>query len=120
MPKFRVTIEGRSYEVDVEQIDDERDQNRGAGSATAGREETAPQEGSASLPQGTQIKAPLAGTVLSVFVSKEDTVTKGQVILTLEALKLENEITAPQDGTVKYVVAEGTSAEIGEALAVIE
>ncbi len=114
MPKFRVKIEGRSYEVEVEQLDGQ------AASASSAPDSTKSSESeSGGVPAGKQVKAPLAGAILSVFVSKGETVKKGQVLLTLEALKLENEITAPQDGTIDYVVAEGTSVDIGQALAVI-
>ena len=112
MPKFRVTIEGRSYEVNVEAMD---------GTESPAPTQDKPTGGThgGGVPAGKEVKAPLAGSILSVFVKKGDTVKKGQVLLTLEALKLENEITAPQDGTIAFVVAEGSSVDIGQALAVI-
>ncbi len=115
MPKFRVKIDGRSYEVEVESLDGQAS-SKGASSSSSTKS-TEPK--ASGVPAGKQVKAPLAGTILSVFVSKGDTVKKGQVLLTLEALKLENEITAPQDGKIDFVVAEGTSVDIGQALAVI-
>ena len=116
MPKYRVTIEGRTYEVDVEPLT-----TQGAASPAPQKSSPAAEslQSSGGVPEGQQVKAPLAGVILSVFAKKGDAVKKGQVLLTLEALKLENEITAPKDGTVDYVVAEGTSVDIGQALAVI-
>ena len=117
MPKFRVTIEGRSYEVNVEAMDGTESPEPTQEKPTQAKPTGGTQGG--GVPAGKEVKAPLAGAILSVFVKKGDTVKKGQVLLTLEALKLENEITAPQDGTIAFVVAEGSSVDIGQALAVI-
>lgn len=119
MPKYRVTIEGRTYEVDVEAVEGEPAGKAAPKAPAPSSKQPAAGTASGGVPEGRQIKAPLAGTILSVFVTKGESVKKGKVLLTLEALKLENEITAPQDGTVSYVVSEGTSVDIGQVLAVI-
>jgi biotin carboxyl carrier protein len=67
------------------------------------------------------VPAPIAGRVLSVRVNVGDAVKAGDVVLILEAMKMENEIKAPADGTVKDVlVAEGARVSEGEGLIVIE
>lgn len=74
---------------------------------------------SASVKGG--IKAQIAGRVLSIKVKAGDAVTRGEVLLLLEAMKMENEIKAAADGTVKEVlVAEGARVSEGQALIVIE
>lgn len=67
------------------------------------------------------IAAQIAGRILSVRVKAGDAVKQGDVLLILEAMKMENEIKAPADGRVKEVlVAEGTRVTEGETLAVLE
>ena len=71
------------------------------------------------LPGGT-IAAPMPGTVLQVAVSVGDNVTKGQTLLVLEAMKMENEIMAPADGVVQEVnVTQGVSVNAGDILIVL-
>lgn len=63
------------------------------------------------------VKAPLRGSITSVRVQVGDKVEKGQVVLTLEAMKLENELVAPVSGTVAQVlVAAGETVEAGQEL----
>lgn len=127
MKRFRVTVNGNEYDVEVEEIQNGEqpesktapDQslaqraNEGTGVQSAGNAQT--------VGGGTQVKAPLAGTILSVKVSVGSVVKRGDVLVTLEALKMENEIQAPVDGTVSYVgVSEGQNVEVGAALVAIE
>lgn len=111
--KYKVTIDNREYEVTVEKLGD-----------AISAEEQKPQEipkTSAPKPQsqGTKVPAPLSGAIISVKLKPGDRVKKGDVLLSLEALKLENEITAPVDGELKSIVAVGESVETGDTLAVI-
>lgn len=130
MKRFRVTVNGNEYEVVVEELGDgEASSSVKTGSA---REQASPQrvdtpakiqnKGNApSAGKGTQVKAPLAGTIRSVKVSVGTAVKRGDLLVTLEALKLENEIQAPVDGTVTFVgVSEGQNVEMGAVLVVIE
>ena len=64
-----------------------------------------------------EVPAPLAGTVAKILVAEGDAVKAGQVLLTLEAMKMETEINAPADGTVKGIlVAVGDAVQGGQAL----
>lgn len=112
---YKVTIEGRTYEVTVEQVSKEETSN--TSNQTVKQEQ--PVKTERAITQGTQVPAPLSGTILSVKVIPGDQVKKGSVLLTLEALKLENEIVAPVDGQVLEVVKEGQTVETGQSLAVI-
>lgn len=69
---------------------------------------------------GTQVKAPMPGTILAVKKNVGEAVKAGDVIVVLEAMKMENDIVAPCDGTVKSINApKGTSVNTDDVLAVI-
>ena len=69
---------------------------------------------------GQAVKTPMPGSILDVRVKAGDVVKKGGVMLILEAMKMENEILAPQDGTVAQVlVSKGSSVNAGDALVVL-
>ncbi len=69
---------------------------------------------------GTQVKAPMPGTILAVKKAVGDAVKAGEVICVLEAMKMENDIVAPCDGTVKSINApKGTTVNTDDVLAVI-
>lgn len=124
MQYFKVTVNGKVYEVSVEEA---AAGNTGVASAASVTPEiqaesaatTAPvQSGAAELGTGEQaVPAPLGGTIMQINVKPGDKVSKGQVLLTLEALKMENEIVAPQDGTVAQIfVKPKDSVNTGDAL----
>lgn len=71
--------------------------------------------------EGTSVKSPLPGTILNVFAHPGDKVTSGQRILLLEAMKMENNVNAPKDGTIKAIrVQQGDAVMEGDVLFVIE
>ncbi len=144
--KFRVTVDGRAYEVEIEEIGPARPEaGPGAARTTAGEpRRTAPTASPApvrkgpagapaaagkakakgpavSLPPGMEgVTAPLPGVILQVKAAAGQAVKAGQVLFVLEAMKMENEITTPVAGTVQEVkVAKGSSVAVGELLAVI-
>lgn len=120
MRKFVVNVNGAAYEVTVEEI------AAGAAPAPAAAPApvvapAAPAAPVAAAPAGGEsVNAPMPGNILSVNVKAGDSVKSGQVLMVLEAMKMENEIMAPCDGTVKAVnVADGASVNTGDVLLVI-
>ena len=113
MKAYKVNVNGNVYEITLEVID-KADIKTPAAPAPA----AAPVQAAAPAPAGAQtIKAPMPGTILKVNVSNGQAVKKGDVLMILEAMKMENEILAPNDGTVSSVgVAQGASVEAGTVL----
>ena len=112
MKKYRVNVNGTVYEVELEEI-------TGAAPAAAAPV-AAPAAAPAAAPGGEKVCAPMPGTILSVNVSNGSAVKKGDVLMILEAMKMENEIMAPCDGTVTSVAtAKGAAVESGALLCTI-
>ena len=120
MKNYTITVNGNVYDVTVEE--------GGAGAAAAPKaaapKAAAPKAAApkAAAPAGgagaVKINAPMPGKILSVKASAGQAVKKGDVIMVLEAMKMENEIVAPQDGTVAGInVAACDSVEAGAVLA---
>lgn len=122
--KYEVTLNGKTYEIEVEEgkaiVLDERAAAPSAPAAPAASPAPAapaPAAPAAPAGSGTPVNAPLPGTVLSVNVSNGQSVKSGDVLLVIEAMKMENEIMAPRDGTVSSVaVSKGQAVESGTAL----
>lgn len=119
MAKYKVTIDDRVYEVIVEPMEEGAEASSGT---TPPSEEEAPAKETKETKEmeGHKVTAPLSGTIVSTKVKVGDQVEEGDVLLTLEALKLENEISAPVAGTVVDIATEGDPVETGETIAVIE
>ncbi|MBE5777281.1 MAG: biotin/lipoyl-binding protein [Clostridiales bacterium] len=128
MRKFNITVNGVAYEVEVEEV--------GAGSAPAAPVAAAPAPVAAPAPApkaapapapkaapvagGTKINAPMPGVILDVKAAVGASVKKGDILLVLEAMKMENEIVSPVDGTVAQVLAtKGSSVNSGDVLVVL-
>ena len=122
MRKFLIKINGNQYEVEVEEIKEETAGPRSANNVSA-IETSKPveQKKDINMPEGVSaVTAPMPGTILKVNVNVGDVVKKGQVLLVLEAMKMENEITAPVDGKITSLhVEKGKSVGAGEALLAI-
>lgn len=115
MKKYRVTVNGTAYEVEVEEIN-----GAAAAAAPAPAPVAAPVPAPAAAPAGGEtVKAPMPGNILKVNFKEGQAVKKGEVLVILEAMKMENEILAPCDGTVKNVVAVGSMVETGSVICVI-
>ena len=112
MKKYRVNVNGTVYEVDVEDI---------SGATPAAAPAAAPVAAPVSAPAGgEQVTSPMPGNILAVNVAAGDTVRKGQVLMILEAMKMENEIMCPCDGKIVSVsVTKGATVESGTLLCVI-
>ena len=127
--KYKVTLNGRTYEVEVEagkaMLLDEYEAIAPAAPATAPAAAPAPVAApsaapAASLAAGEPVKAPMPGVVLKVQVQQGQAVKAGQVLVILEAMKMENEMVAPKDGTVAQIVAaKGASVESGAPLVIL-
>lgn len=118
MRNFIVTVDGKQYEVGVEEVG-------GAAQATPVVTEVKPVAAKAAAPKaaavtnGTKVKAPMPGLIKALSKEEGATVKKGDVILVLEAMKMDNDITAPCDGTISYKTTKGTNVDTGVLMAVI-
>lgn len=135
MRKFNIKVNGQAYEVEVEEV-------AGgfapapvvpvaAAPATAvapvaapapekAEVKAAPAPAPVAAPSGgTQLKAPMPGTVIDFKATNGAAVKKGQTVLILEAMKMENEIVAPADGVITFVASKGASVNTDDLLAVI-
>ena len=111
MKAYRVNVNGNTYEITLEVID------KSEIKAPAPKAES-PAAPAAPVAAGAQtVTAPMPGTILKVNVSNGQAVKKGDVLMILEAMKMENEIMAPCDATVSSVnVSNGASVETGTVL----
>jgi len=101
MKRYNITVNGKAYDVAVEEV---------------GADAAAP----AANVEGTKVTAPMPGNVLDIKVAVGDTVTAGQAIVVLEAMKMENDINAPVAGKVLSINAtKGSQVDTGAVLAVI-
>ena len=117
--KLKVTVNGVAYSVDVEVEEEQRSLGPviTMGAAATTNTPAAPTTASVAGVAANAVVAPLAGSVSRVLVSEGDTIEKGQVLLVLEAMKMETEITAPTAGTVTAItVAAGQAVQGGQAL----
>lgn len=122
MKTYTITVNGNVYDVTVEE---------GTGTAAsaaapkpapkaAPKAAPAPAAAPAGAAGSVKVTAPMPGKIVAVKANPGDAVKKGQVILILEAMKMENDVVAPQDGTVASIdVATGASVEAGSVLATL-
>ncbi len=127
MKKYRIRVNGEEYEVEVEEINEGGEKpttspnKPPASSAPAAPRAQEKKKAVQSSGAPGEIKAPMSGKVLKVSVKTGDEVTKGQVLMMLEAMKMENEITANTEGKVKEIkVNEGDSVNPGDILVILE
>ena len=125
MRKFVINVNGKSYDVDVEEIRNGQPVAAApvvtaapAASAPAPVPAAAPAAPKASGAEGSvKVEAPMPGTVLRLNVKVGDTVSDGQTLVVLEAMKMENDIVASQAGTVASInVNAGDSVNTGDVL----
>lgn len=121
MKNYTITVNGKPYNVTVEE---------GTSSAAPVASAPAPAPAAAPAPQAApkaapapaaagsvKVDAPMPGNILDVKVSNGTAVKAGQVLVILEAMKMENEIVAPQDGTVASInVNKGDTVEAGQTI----
>ena len=105
---YHIKLNGKVYEVEIEEVKQgtvvkQQVTNTAATKATSGT--------------GEKVSAPMPGTILNVLVKEGETVKKGQVLVILEAMKMENEIVAPVDGQIVSVsVEKGQNVNLGDSL----
>lgn len=125
MRKFNVNVNGNSYLVEVEELIDGVTAEVSAPAVAAPVTVPAPAAAKPAAPAvkapvgGTIVKAPMPGTVLKLAVAPGTVVKKGDKILVLEAMKMENDLTSPADGVISFRVQKGANVDTGDVLAVI-
>ena len=131
--KYKITLNNKVYEVEVEageaMLVDEYELKAPAAAApaapaaapvAAAAPAAAPAAPAAGLAAGTAVKSPMPGNILKINVAQGQKVNEGDVLMILEAMKMENEIVATCSGTVaQIVVTKGSVVETGAPLAVI-
>lgn len=130
--KYKVTLNNRVYEVEVEEgqamlIDEYELKAPAAPAAAPVAAATAPvaaapaaAPAAAGLAAGEPVKSPMPGNILKICVSQGQQVNEGDLLIVLEAMKMENEIVATKAGTVAQIaVSKGAVVETGTVLAVI-
>lgn len=122
MSKYRITVEGKTYEMDVELIGVNGAvaapvAKAAAPVAAAPKAAPAPVAAKPAAVGSGSVVAPMPGTILKVLKATGDSVKAGEVVLILEAMKMENEITAPVDGTIESLsLTEGSTVAGGDLL----
>lgn len=125
MRKFVVTIEGKQYEVGVEEIG--ATQTASAPVVTVAQPAQTPAPAPAVAPvakasapvNGTKVEAQMPGMIKAYKVAEGATVKEGDVILVLEAMKMDNDITAICDGVVSFKATVGSNVNTGDVMAII-
>lgn len=146
MKKYYVTVNGKRYEVEVEEVKgDFEKSSQSAVTASAERtienksvnqqpieqkevkaEQEVPKSAESAAPkaqlaEGEKIECPMPGTIVRIDVTPGDSIKKGEVLMVLEAMKMENEIMSPRDCKIISVnVTKGSTVDTGEVLLVIE
>jgi glutaconyl-CoA decarboxylase len=131
MKRYRITVEGKTYEVEVEELDSPEPAASRAAARSAPSRPAEPVQNSArpaspppdpGPPQGAgEVTAPMSGKVISLKVEQNDSVRQGDLLLILEAMKMENEIRSAKAGSVSEIfVQEGDSVNSADQLMRIE
>ena len=121
MKTYNITINGVTYAVEVEEVG-----GVASAPAAAPAAPVAPKAAPTAAPAAPKaagkagavaVKAPMPGNIIKVNVKPGDAVKKGDVLVVLEAMKMENDVCAPEDGTVASVeVAKGATVETDTVL----
>lgn len=108
---YHIKLNGKVYEVEIEEVKQGTVVKQQVTNTAASRD-TSKTSGA-----GEKVSAPMPGTILNVLVKEGETVKKGQVLVILEAMKMENEIVAPVDGQIVSVsVEKGQNVNLGDSL----
>ena len=120
MKKYNIKVNGVSYEVEVEEVGGNTAAASNVAPKAAVAAPAAPQAApstATSSAGASSITSPMPGTIVKVNVKQGDSIKKGDVVVVLEAMKMENDITAPADCTISSVnVNQGASVSTGDIL----
>lgn len=121
MKKFNITVNGNAYEVEIEEVKAAAPVAAAPKAAAAPAPKAAPAAAAAAPAAGDNtVTAPMPGKIVKLVASVGQAVNAGDVLLILEAMKMQNEITAPAAGTVKsFAVNAGDSVKPGQTMVVI-
>ena len=119
MKNYTITVNGNTYNVTVQEGTAAAPVVQAAAPVAAPAPAVAPAAAPAAA-GGIKVEAPMSGKILAVKASAGQAVKKGEVLMVLEAMKMENDIVAPEDGTVASVnAAVGQAVESGDVLATL-
>ncbi len=127
MRNFKVYVNGQEYEVAIEEMQPSTPAPQPQAVETKPIVQEPPRPivdtkasvASGSGQDGEKVEAPFPGVVLKILKANGDKVKKGEAVLVIEAMKMENDIAAPIDGTLLLKVQAGANVETGETLAII-
>jgi len=119
MKKFVITVNGQPYDVEVEEVKAVKNSKPSTAQSVSASPVSA-KTVSAPAPSASgssKVNSPMPGSILKIHVAKGDMVKRGQSLLVLEAMKMENDIKSPADGKVIDVkVKQGDSVTLGQVL----
>ena len=120
MKKFVITVNGQPYDVEVEEVKTVKNSRPSTSQSVSSAQVPVAKTVSAPAPSASgssKIESPMPGSILKIHVAKGDIVKRGQSLLILEAMKMENDIKAPADGKVIDVkVNQGDCVTLGQTL----
>ncbi len=122
MRNFIITVDGKQYQVGVEEVGATASNVQTTApvqTAAPVKEEVKPAPKAQAPANGTKMTSPMPGMIKKLPVANGSKVKKGDVIVILEAMKMDNDLNAPCDGTVTFTVTEGSNVETGATLAII-
>lgn len=114
MKKYKVKVNGKLYEVELEAVDEVK------GGIETPKAQPLPSSAPVANGDGRPVLAPIGGNVIKVLVNPGDSVKKGQALVVIEAMKLENEVVAPIDGKVISIkVSKGNQVQSKDVLVIL-
>ena len=122
MKRYNITVNGTTYEVVVEEAGSDASYTPAApvsapAAPVAAPKAAAPKAAPAGKSGSVEVTAPMPGTILAVKVSVGQSVKKGETVCVLEAMKMENDIPAPQDGVVASInLQKGSSCAANDVI----
>ena len=127
MRNFIVTIDGKQYQVGVQEVGATNapvvSEIKPVAAAPVAAPVAAPAPAAAPVAagpvNGTKVEAPMPGLIKDLCKPEGSQVKEGDVILVLEAMKMDNDITAPCSGTISYKTTKGSNVDTGALMAVI-